>query len=72
MRIHDIPLRKGKNQNKSTHSPDGEAGSKGLLIATYLYYHSWELVGDEDDGFITSLTPRIINVLVLLSEISIR
>jgi hypothetical protein len=59
MRIHDIPLQKGKNQNKGTRSPDQEAGSKGLLIATFLYCHSWELVGDEDDGFVTSLIPRI-------------
>jgi hypothetical protein len=59
VRIHDIPLQKGKNRNEGTRSPGREAGSKGLLIATFLYYHSWELVGDEDDGFVASLTPRI-------------
>jgi hypothetical protein len=59
MRILDIPLQKGKNRNEGTHSPDREAGSKGLLIATFLCHHSWELDGDENDGFVASLTPRI-------------
>ena len=30
------------------------------LIATFLYYRSLELVGDEDDGFVSSLLPRLI------------
>jgi GH18 family chitinase len=58
-RILNIHLQKGKNRNKGTRSPGREAGSKGLLIATFLYYHSWELEGDEDDGFVASLIPRI-------------
>jgi MFS family permease len=30
------------------------------LVATFLYYRSVELVGDEDDGFVSSLLPRLI------------
>jgi hypothetical protein len=43
-------------------------GLEGITHVTVLHCHSLKLVGDEDNGFVASLTPRII----LPSDISIR